>query len=293
MWADRISLAAFSPVVLQTKPYELNPLTLEEGTGLTGALPSNSGLPSYSTAARSSLARVFSASAVSSSDALSEYNARAAGPQLKLAPGMPMNERLQKEVERELGEEEKREKEKKEKKAREEKERKEKEAADQQSGDQMEGVESTESVLTAKGTSSRKQSSTPAGRGGRDGTATAAAGRTPSVAPGTGAVPGGNTDGLLAPTFEDLPPQPHPAGASFRTVDLQREVARVRDARKALRFDLSSNANNSANSAGNGGFLSGVRDASFNAMGEEGARFARNAALPSVCMYTYHDADDG
>lgn len=241
--------------------------------------------------------------AVSTSDALSDFNARAAGPQLKLAPVFPMNDRLKKEVERELGEEEKKEKEKKEKKEKEAREKKEKAEKELQqlNGDAMEGVESTEggagTTTKEASSSSRKPSSTPATKG-RDGTANATnSGRTPSAAPGitsisSGSGGGPNTDGLLAPTHDDLPPQPYPS--SFRTVDLQREVARVKDARRALRFNLTSNnSGGTINSAGNGGFLSGVRDASFNSMGEEGAKLARNAALPSVCMYTYHDADDG
>ncbi|UZJ52117.1 hypothetical protein CBS101457_001437 [Exobasidium rhododendri] len=105
---------------------------------------------------------------------------------------------------------------------------------------------------------------------------------------------------VLQPEYADLPPQ----APVYRTVDIEREVGRLRDARKALRFDLSLNSNKvdaysaAAGGAGGGGmsgpsFLSGVRDATINGLGEEGAKAARIAGLPSVCAYTYHDAVDG
>jgi transcription initiation factor TFIID subunit 5 len=101
-----------------------------------------------------------------------------------------------------------------------------------------------------------------------------------------------NQKGLLQPTYSDLPPQ----APVYRVIDIEREVAKVRDARKALRFNLSLNATTGETSIANlsgPSFMSNVRDASFNAMGEEGAKAARIAALPSICSYTYHDADDG
>jgi transcription initiation factor TFIID subunit 5 len=93
---------------------------------------------------------------------------------------------------------------------------------------------------------------------------------------------------VLQPEYEDLPPQ----APIYRTIDIEREVARLRDARKALRFDLSLNASSSDSLSGPS-FLTGVRDPTFNGMGEEGAKAARVAGLPSVCAYTYHDAVDG
>jgi transcription initiation factor TFIID subunit 5 len=98
---------------------------------------------------------------------------------------------------------------------------------------------------------------------------------------------------LLQPEYADLPPQ----SPVYRTVDIEREVGRLRDARKALRFDLSLNSSAKADTYGGGlsgpSFLSGVRDATINGLGEEGAKAARIAGLPSVCAYTYHDAVDG
>lgn len=98
----------------------------------------------------------------------------------------------------------------------------------------------------------------------------------------------GEKSTLLQPEYGDLPPQ----APVYRTVDIEREVARLRDARKALRFDLSLNSN-TVDSLSGPSFLAGVRDPSFNGMGEEGAKAARVAGLPSVCTYTYHDAVDG
>ncbi|ETS61996.1 hypothetical protein PaG_03549 [Moesziomyces aphidis] len=89
--------------------------------------------------------------------------------------------------------------------------------------------------------------------------------------------------GLLAAGIDDLPPQ----APTFRTVDVKREVQRIRDARKRIRLDPS------LATSGATTFTSGVRDAAGNALGEAGANAARVAALPSVCAYTFHDADDG
>lgn len=93
---------------------------------------------------------------------------------------------------------------------------------------------------------------------------------------------------LLQPDYGDLPPQ----APIYQTIDIEREVARLRDARKALRLDLSPNASTSDSLSGPS-FLTGVRDATINGMGAEGAKAARVAGLPSVCAYTYHDAIDG
>lgn len=92
----------------------------------------------------------------------------------------------------------------------------------------------------------------------------------------------------VQPEYADLPPQ----APIYRTMDIEREVARLRDARKALLFDLSMNGNSSGSLAGPS-FVNGGRDTSLNGVEGEGAKAARVAALPSVCAYTYHDANDG
>ena len=75
--------------------------------------------------------------------------------------------------------------------------------------------------------------------------------------------------GLVSPALSDLPPHP----PSFKTVDVKREVEKVRDARKRIRFDPTALSPTAAN-------------------GPQGA-IARARALPSVCAYTFHDVGEG
>lgn len=75
--------------------------------------------------------------------------------------------------------------------------------------------------------------------------------------------------GLVAPTTADLPPHP----PTFKTVDIQREVERVRDARKRIRLEPSALSAVDANSPQ--------------------AAAARQRALPSICAYTLHDVPEG
>ncbi|KAG6331995.1 hypothetical protein ID866_7098 [Astraeus odoratus] len=74
--------------------------------------------------------------------------------------------------------------------------------------------------------------------------------------------------GIVSPTEADLLPHP----PSFKTVDVQREVEKVRDARKRIRFDPSTlNSTESSSTQGP----------------------ARARALPSICAYTFHDVGEG
>lgn len=75
--------------------------------------------------------------------------------------------------------------------------------------------------------------------------------------------------GLTAPTEADLLPHP----PAFKTIDVEREVAMVRDARKRIRLEPSVLANVDPNSA------------QINAL--------RSRALPSICAYTLHDVAEG
>ncbi|RPD55838.1 TFIID and SAGA subunit [Lentinus tigrinus ALCF2SS1-6] len=75
--------------------------------------------------------------------------------------------------------------------------------------------------------------------------------------------------GLASPAISDLPPHP----PSFKTVDVKREVEKVRDARKRIRLDPSA-----------------LTSASLNT--PQGAA-ARARALPSICAYTFHDVGEG
>lgn len=300
---------------------------LEEGTGLTGATG-----PSYAT--RSAVGRhhpSLNPSSVSESDAVAEFNAAAAGPQLKLGAKIPLSERLAVEVQREAREEAEEEELQQRKRQKKQESQQQGEDAQQSQTQSTEQGESSEEAKVAaigktKAAGAKERDSTPASSG-RKASATPAIGATSTAAAATTR----DEYGLLQPTYADLPPQP----PVFRTVDIQREVARMRDARKALRFDLSlrgagpsasvatavsssSSSSSSAGANGSGGasvaggssgagangnagsssspapaFLSGVRDATFNGLGAEGAKAAQTAALPSICAYTFHDADDG
>lgn len=75
--------------------------------------------------------------------------------------------------------------------------------------------------------------------------------------------------GVVQPTPSDMLPHP----PTFRTVDIQREVERVRDARKKIRLEPSALYSVDLNSPQ--------------------AASARQRALPSICAYTLHDVAEG
>ncbi|KDR84911.1 hypothetical protein GALMADRAFT_217991 [Galerina marginata CBS 339.88] len=75
--------------------------------------------------------------------------------------------------------------------------------------------------------------------------------------------------GIIAPTEADLLPRP----PSFRTIDVEREVNIVRDARKRIRLEPSVLINVDLNSPQ--------------------ANTLRARALPSICAYTLHDVAEG
>lgn len=75
--------------------------------------------------------------------------------------------------------------------------------------------------------------------------------------------------GVISPAESDLPPLP----PSFKTVDVRREVERVRDGRKRIRLEPSALTSVDVNSPQSGA--------------------ARARALPSICAYTLHDAGEG
>ena len=78
--------------------------------------------------------------------------------------------------------------------------------------------------------------------------------------------------GIVAPSANELLPR----APQFRNVDIQREMDRVRDARKRIKLDPSS--------------LSG--DVDIHGFDRQSTA-ARAKALPSICAYTLHDAADG
>ncbi|KAL0951288.1 hypothetical protein HGRIS_007999 [Hohenbuehelia grisea] len=75
--------------------------------------------------------------------------------------------------------------------------------------------------------------------------------------------------GMTAPTEADLLPHP----PNFKTLDVEREVVRVQDAKKRIRLDPSVLHNVDMNSSQGG--------------------VARARALPSICAYTLHDVVEG
>ncbi|KZP04152.1 TFIID and SAGA subunit [Athelia psychrophila] len=75
--------------------------------------------------------------------------------------------------------------------------------------------------------------------------------------------------GIVAPTETDLPPLP----PTFKSIDVAREVQKVRDARKRIRLEPSALTN---------GDIDSPQNATL-----------RARALPSVCAYTLHDAGEG
>lgn len=75
--------------------------------------------------------------------------------------------------------------------------------------------------------------------------------------------------GVISPTESDMLPYPQ----SFKTVDVQREVEKVRDARKRIRLEPSALSSVDMNSVQGGA--------------------ARARGLPSICAYTLHDVGEG
>ena len=95
----------------------------------------------------------------------------------------------------------------------------------------------------------------------------------------SGDAPSAAPSGLIAPTTADLLPQP----PTFRSVDVKREVEKVRDARKRIKLDASILFADSGREAN--GFVHGGALASSSKI--------LASALPSICTYTFHDALDG
>ncbi|KAG8219749.1 TFIID and SAGA subunit [Butyriboletus roseoflavus] len=75
--------------------------------------------------------------------------------------------------------------------------------------------------------------------------------------------------GVISPTEADMLPHP----PTFKTIDVQREVEKVRDTRKRIRLEPSA--------------LSSVD------LGSAQGAAARARALPSICAYTLHDVGEG
>lgn len=231
--------------VLRSVMFQLDPLELEEGTGLTGAGPS---FFSSTTQSVSAHHPALQAAAVSETDAISDFNAHAAGPQLKLHPAIPLAEDLKDEVNHVLRE-------------------KATSGAPNETSDKDKPASSDAPMDEEPHDTNAAPTSSPApGSKGQ---------RSTSVVQEENQMSQDGASDLLGPTLADLPPQP----SMFRTVDLLREVERVRDARKCLRIDPKLPPESAT--AGDAKPPS------------EWEGVPRTVGLPSVCMYTFYDAEDG
>ncbi|KAG8845780.1 Transcription initiation factor TFIID subunit 5, partial [Serendipita sp. 411] len=84
------------------------------------------------------------------------------------------------------------------------------------------------------------------------------------------------SNGHPVPTPNELPPMP----PNFRTVDIKREVERVRDMRRRIKLDASN--------------FSAMERKEFSMNGFDQRQVtARQKALPSICCYTFKDAPEG
>jgi transcription initiation factor TFIID subunit 5 len=97
------------------------------------------------------------------------------------------------------------------------------------------------------------------------------------------------THGLVPPLISELLPQ----SPVYHSVDLKREIERVRDARKRIKLDPSllydggSSAYPLTNGYGAQGAIAPLPSTGL------GASRIPVAALPSICAYTFHDVADG
>ncbi|WFC98899.1 Transcription initiation factor TFIID subunit 5 [Malassezia yamatoensis] len=235
--------------ILRSAIFQLDPSELEEGTGLTGVGPSFANTIHQP---QSRQHTALSAQAVSETDTIAEFTSRAAGPILKLHPTIPLTEDLKEEVNHVL---------------REEQSQSQQTAQPASQSKAEDNQPSTPQPESRSRSSSRSRSVAPSARD--DSTVPEDMDVSQPVSD--------HSAGLHEATFADLPPQP----SAFRTVDLLREVERVRDARKRLRIDPRL-APEPASATG---------EAAQHASQWPGV--PRTVGLPSVCMYTFYDAEDG
>ncbi|BGP40624.1 Transcription initiation factor TFIID subunit 5 [Rhodotorula kratochvilovae] len=135
------------------------------------------------------------------------------------------------------------------------------------------------------------------GEAGAEGGAPAAAGDGEGAAAAAGAgddehKPKKPADELISPFPAELPPYP----STFRTLDVAREVEKVREARKRIRLGPEAYAPEGALIPTNGGAREGALGAAL--LGEGGGEKARRedqrraVGKPSVCLFTLHDTGD-
>ncbi|CAD6971606.1 unnamed protein product, partial [Tilletia controversa] len=301
--------------LLKKSRTDIDSATLEEGSGLTSSVHST--IEPTARSQRSPFHPSLQVSAVSHNDAVSDYNARSAGA-LKLGNRLPRSAELEEEVRRELREEARRVRAAELVRMR----KVEKKLKMQQGGSSASasgtGLEMLEQdqefVKMAKREIARAAANADVSLDPSSLPSTAAAAASASGGAAVGS--GSNTSGgptttstststaitttasssstsssapaLLQPTEADMLPHP----PTFRTVDIMREVSRIKDARRSIVFG-SSTSTGAGTAVPAHGYLTGVRDPVFNGLGEAGASVARAAILPSICAYTFHDAEDG
>ncbi|GAA6017244.1 hypothetical protein JCM11491_001867 [Sporobolomyces phaffii] len=100
---------------------------------------------------------------------------------------------------------------------------------------------------------------------------------------------GGDQPNLLSPFPSDLPPYPN----SIRTIDVQREVELVREARKRIRLGAEAYyPEEQALSTGGGGQIGAGLLGSGASTGDKREERGKKVGKPSVCLFTIHDAGD-
>lgn len=95
---------------------------------------------------------------------------------------------------------------------------------------------------------------------------------------------------LLAPFPSDLPPYPN----SIRTIDVQREVELVREARKRIRLGAEAYypPEQQISTTGTGGQLGAGLIGNGTAGADKKEDRGKKVGKPSVCLFTIHDAGD-
>ncbi|KAL9936242.1 hypothetical protein V8E36_005084 [Tilletia maclaganii] len=268
--------------LLKKSRADIDSAALEEGSGLTSAVLS--ALEPTARSQRSAFHSALTIAAVSHNDAVSDYNARAAG-QLKLGAQIPRSADLEDEIRRELREEARRAKAAELVRLRKQ--------AGSVSGTGVEALEQDEEFVKM----AKREIARAAARAdvNLDPPASLASSSAAAGTAGAGSSTTGGQPALVQPAAADLLPHP----PTFRTVDIMREVSKVKDARRAITFGSSGAGAVGGRAPITGtdvpvhGYLTGVRDPVFNGLGEAGAQAARTAILPSICAYTFHDAEDG
>jgi transcription initiation factor TFIID subunit 5 len=107
---------------------------------------------------------------------------------------------------------------------------------------------------------------------------------------GGGGASGVDQPNLLSPFPSDLPPYPN----TIRTIDVQREIELVREARKRIRLGAEAYypQEQSISTGGGGGQLGAGLLRNGTAGGDKKEERGKKVGKPSVCLFTIHDAGD-